>query len=970
MTALAPLPARAIPPSAPAAIPRRPQVSRHRFVAELSQCLFDFVIQLLPTAEELAVKEDVRKLLERLIRTIEPDSRLLSFGSTANGFSLRNSDMDLCCLIDSEERLLAADLVTMLGDLLERETKFHVKPLPHARIPIVKLSLDPSPGLPLGIACDIGFENRLALENTRLLYCYAMIDPTRVRTLVLFLKVWCKRRKINSPYKGTLSSYGYVLLVIYFLVHVKNPPVLPNLQQMPPLRPISHEDSHIAGHNTWFFDDIELLRQRWQSANTESVGQLLTDFFKYFSRDFLYNTGVASIRAGLIKKDSKGWQNDLGEGRYKDARERNRFCIEDPFETDFNVARCVTRDGLYTIRGEFMRASRILAARPERAIVAIAQLCEERADNLNSPVSSTVAPVPPRLSPIPPQTPYTVGSSPMRTPEVQMPVPERLSPPVVQASNLQAGPSRTAPEHMEPKRSKWTSPPPPEAPLADHTSFEDRLGLGLVLATASTDAREQEAAYTSSSNNSDVLTDDDHLDELRSVGSVPDEFGATTARVRTMGASESVPSSSPLSPHVPSTFSSPDPGASTRFVGMNGGGISPIAVNRGRQWGRVPEASGVAAAPPPAVVIPRHVERLAQARVNSPRRSLSGPPATSLKIPNLNPMQSLLPLALTTPLPPSPADLSPSSQQRPHVLYETYGTKDHQHIPHYTRERGVQPHSQPLPHKLPQYLSSLQERPHISAPQAFAFSVPLVSNKRRSKALEPEGDTLPVPGVPSPTATPTSHTHFAVSDINNNNNNSNVNINDNTNISTNSNSNINSHTPAHAHTHSAATIVALTPPAGAHTALYPAHSHAHQYQHPHPQPRASTSTSTSRSHSPAPAFFPEDHPPALQPLRAASPHESASTTSAGSGSPAPSSTSSASPLSTSPSSPTHGGEFVQCAEGEGEGADEWRAHMDLRPRPHPHEHPPIDLADADADAKEGGPVVVQEMKVVDVEEAR
>jgi terminal uridylyltransferase len=61
------------------------------FHAELSQCLFDFVIQLLPTAEEMAVKEDVRKLLERLIRTIEPNSRLLSFGSTANGFSLRNS---------------------------------------------------------------------------------------------------------------------------------------------------------------------------------------------------------------------------------------------------------------------------------------------------------------------------------------------------------------------------------------------------------------------------------------------------------------------------------------------------------------------------------------------------------------------------------------------------------------------------------------------------------------------------------------------------------------------------------------------------------------------------------------------------------------------------------------------------------------------------------------------------------------
>lgn len=117
----------------------RPQSSKQHFVHDLSQCLFDFVIQLLPSAEEMSVKEDVRKLLERLIRTIEPDSRLLSFGSTANGFSLRNSgellfrhltvltscsptliDMDLCCLIDSDERLAASDLVTMLGDLLER----------------------------------------------------------------------------------------------------------------------------------------------------------------------------------------------------------------------------------------------------------------------------------------------------------------------------------------------------------------------------------------------------------------------------------------------------------------------------------------------------------------------------------------------------------------------------------------------------------------------------------------------------------------------------------------------------------------------------------------------------------------------------------------------------------------------------------------------------------------------------------
>lgn len=134
--------------------------------------------------------------------------------------------------------------------------------LPRARIPIIKLTLPPSSGAPFGIQCDIGFENRLALENTRLLLTYALTD-TRLRTMVLFskrlsirtstvlssafdpelladrfpffapmfshaaVKVWTKRRKINNPYVGTLSSYGYVLMVIYYLTHIVRPPVLP-----------------------------------------------------------------------------------------------------------------------------------------------------------------------------------------------------------------------------------------------------------------------------------------------------------------------------------------------------------------------------------------------------------------------------------------------------------------------------------------------------------------------------------------------------------------------------------------------------------------------------------------------------------------------------------------------------------------------------------------------------------------------
>lgn len=82
------------------------------------------------------------------------------------------------------------------------ETKFDVKLLPNARIPIIKLCLSPSASLPFGVACDIGFENRLALENTRLLLSYASIDPTRVRTVVLFCECMSRMRLVSSNSTG------------------------------------------------------------------------------------------------------------------------------------------------------------------------------------------------------------------------------------------------------------------------------------------------------------------------------------------------------------------------------------------------------------------------------------------------------------------------------------------------------------------------------------------------------------------------------------------------------------------------------------------------------------------------------------------------------------------------------------------------------------------------------------------------
>lgn len=161
--------------------------------------------------------------------------------------------------------------------------------------------------LTTGIACDIGIENRLAIENTRLLLTYATIDPARVRTLVLFrelsptslqVKVYMLTNSKSMGqeaedqfalsrnsfvllvaeilvylYQLTLSD-GFTLMVLYYLVHVKQPPVLPNLQRIAPLTALTEDQIMLDGRNIYFFDDVEILRREWSSINYETVGEL------------------------------------------------------------------------------------------------------------------------------------------------------------------------------------------------------------------------------------------------------------------------------------------------------------------------------------------------------------------------------------------------------------------------------------------------------------------------------------------------------------------------------------------------------------------------------------------------------------------------------------------------------------------------------------------------------------------------
>ena len=273
----------------------------------------------------------------------------------------------------------------------------------------------------VGVQCDINFSADLALQNTLLLRCYSYCDP-RVRPMVLFVKHWAKARGINTAYRGTLSSYGYVLMVLHYLVNIVQPFVCPNLQllaQSDPNGPPAGLEGITAckGRDVRFWRDEQAIQrlalEGGLNHNRDSIGVLLRGFFEYYAQNNLMSTiqkrgfdwgrDVLSLRTpgGLVSKHEKGWvsaktviqaQHDAAPAPvgfdakgevppasptssgvasksdaqpakpkdFKEVRHRYLFAIEDPFELEHNVARTVTHNGIVAIRDEFRRAWRII----------------------------------------------------------------------------------------------------------------------------------------------------------------------------------------------------------------------------------------------------------------------------------------------------------------------------------------------------------------------------------------------------------------------------------------------------------------------------------------------------------------------------------------------------------------------------------------------------------------------------------
>lgn len=368
------------------------------FFKELSSAMNDIYLH------EYAVSDKVWKRREKVRATIEGivsksgefpvGTKVAVFGSSANGFGSPNSDLDLCLQVPpSATHFTKENGVEAMTNLATQFTSAGLTEVDTvrltARIPIVKFNVPyTDDGDEILVECDLSLQNPLACLNTSLLHAYSKISPT-TRVLASIIKRWAKARDINNPSQHTLSSYGYVIMLISFLTsrdfnkkgHVSDVgnqpnPILPNLQlvdpawaQNPvgpyreiPVKPknrdtmIPHPTEANYYVDSYFYRSELMGLKKFCSENHDaeiSLGALLASFFHYFAYDFDYKKHVVSLST---KHSSHSMEREVKAEEDGWSLFRQGLAIEDPFELFYDVAHVVRAPNFQHIRKEFSLA--------------------------------------------------------------------------------------------------------------------------------------------------------------------------------------------------------------------------------------------------------------------------------------------------------------------------------------------------------------------------------------------------------------------------------------------------------------------------------------------------------------------------------------------------------------------------------------------------------------------------------------
>ncbi|XP_053914150.1 terminal nucleotidyltransferase 4A isoform X5 [Cuculus canorus] len=266
-------------------------------VQGLHEEIIDFYDFMSPRPEEAAMRREVVKRIETVIKDLWPTADVQIFGSFSTGLYLPTSDIDLVVFGKWERPPL---------QLLEQALRKHnvaepysIKVLDKATVPIIKLTDQETE-----VKVDISFNVETGVKAARFIKEY-MKKYSLLPYLILVLKQFLLQRDLNEVFTGGISSYSLILMAISFL-------------QLHPRIDARRAD--------------------------ENLGMLLIEFFELYGRNFNYlktgirikNGGAYIAKEEIMKVMTNGYRPSM-------------LCIEDPLLPD---NRLKVRDQIAPCNGE------------------------------------------------------------------------------------------------------------------------------------------------------------------------------------------------------------------------------------------------------------------------------------------------------------------------------------------------------------------------------------------------------------------------------------------------------------------------------------------------------------------------------------------------------------------------------------------------------------------------------------------
>ena len=274
---------------------------------------------------DLKQRDEICNFIETFLKELYPKCKVHMFGSSVNGLGFKNSDIDAYVDFKDNNMNLDADTRMKLLSKLKSKQGIHgVKNILNAKVPIIQFVHSQSL-----IKCDLSFSNKKALINSKYIRMCLQVD-SRIPVIATVIKYWaiCHGLSGSGPRKTIMSNYALTLLIIFYL---QTESILPNVIELQEKMDKSESVKIKIKEREFeygFPKDISVWTgiEYWSTGISKNLVELLNGFFKFYANYDLINLAISPNSGKFVKKST------------------SKFCVLDPFETNFNVTQKYNSD--------------------------------------------------------------------------------------------------------------------------------------------------------------------------------------------------------------------------------------------------------------------------------------------------------------------------------------------------------------------------------------------------------------------------------------------------------------------------------------------------------------------------------------------------------------------------------------------------------------------------------------------------